>query len=77
MSFSKRVRRLREQKGLTWYRLAKLCGISKQGLAKLEQPGNDPKLSTLHKLAKALGVSLDELAGEGREEKSKRTKKRN
>jgi transcriptional regulator with XRE-family HTH domain len=76
MNFSERLRRLREQKGLTWYRLAKLSGITKQGLAKLERPGSDPRLSTLHKLAKTFGMSLDDLAGELEMGKPKRKPKR-
>jgi transcriptional regulator with XRE-family HTH domain len=73
MSFQDRLRRLREERGLTWYRLAKLSGITKEGLAKLEQPGSDPKLSTLRKLAAALGVTVEELV-RGETEKPKRKK---
>jgi transcriptional regulator with XRE-family HTH domain len=59
MDFNERLRRLREHQGLTRYRLAKLSGISKDGIKKLEQPGSDPKLSTLYKLARALHVNID------------------
>jgi transcriptional regulator with XRE-family HTH domain len=73
MSFQSRLRRLRQKKGLTWYRLAKLSGITKEGLAKLERPRSDPKLSTLRKLAAALGVTVEELvAGETEEPKRRR-----
>jgi transcriptional regulator with XRE-family HTH domain len=71
MSFAERLRRLRLERGLTWYRLAKLSGVTKQGLAKLERPGSDPRLSTLRKLAKAFGLSLSELV-EGETAKPKR-----
>lgn len=75
MRFNERLRRLRKQKGLTWYRLAKLSGISKDGLKKLEQPGSDPKLSTLHKLAQGLGVPVEELVRDKAEKpKGKRGK---
>jgi transcriptional regulator with XRE-family HTH domain len=60
-SFAEQLRRVREAKGMTRYRLAKLSGLSSEGVNKLEQPRNDPKLSTLLKLANALGVSLYEL----------------
>jgi transcriptional regulator with XRE-family HTH domain len=67
--FSRHLQRLRERRGLTRYRLAKLSGISKEGIGKLEQPGSDPKLSTLFKLAAALGVSARALVPVGKEAK--------
>jgi len=63
--FAARLRRFRREKGITRYRLGKLAGISTQAVSNLEQRGSDPKLSTLHKLARALGVGIDELAGAG------------
>jgi transcriptional regulator with XRE-family HTH domain len=45
--------------------LASASGITLSGLTSLEQGANtDPRLSTLIKLARTLGVSLDELAAE-------------
>jgi transcriptional regulator with XRE-family HTH domain len=55
--FSKLFRRLREAKGVTCYRLAQQTGLSQQAVLNLEQAGADPKLSTLLKLAAALGVN--------------------
>jgi transcriptional regulator with XRE-family HTH domain len=75
MSFSERLRRLREQKGLTWYRLAKISGVAKQALARLEQPNSNPTLATLRKLARALAVTVEELV-RGEIEELKRAKKR-
>jgi transcriptional regulator with XRE-family HTH domain len=75
MRFHERLRDSREQKGLTWYRLAKLSGIPKQTLARLEQPTSNPTLDTLRRLAKALDVTVAELV-EGETEKPKRTPKR-
>jgi transcriptional regulator with XRE-family HTH domain len=60
-TFAERLSYLREQRDMTRYRLAQLSGISKEGISKLEQPGSDPKLSTLVKLAQALGVKTWEL----------------
>jgi transcriptional regulator with XRE-family HTH domain len=54
--FSERLRRVREAKGVTPYRLAQITGLSKQGVLNLEEEGADPKLSTVVKLAKALGI---------------------
>jgi transcriptional regulator with XRE-family HTH domain len=59
--FSSRLRRLRESRGITSYRLAQLTGLSKQGAINLEQAGADPKLSTVLRLAEALGVEPCEL----------------
>jgi transcriptional regulator with XRE-family HTH domain len=46
------------------YRLAKESGLSTEGVSKLETAGSDPKLSTLYKLAEALGVGARELVPE-------------
>ena len=51
--FGKRLKRIREEKGITQYRLAQLTGMSKQGVINLELPNADPKLSTIIKLAEA------------------------
>jgi transcriptional regulator with XRE-family HTH domain len=59
--FASHLRRLREEKGITRYRLAKLAGLSIEGACRLEEAGSDPKLSTLFKLAPALGVEPAEL----------------
>src|SRR5262245_61020699 len=59
--FAKRLRRVRESRGMSPYRLARLTGLSKQGALNLELPGADPKLSTIVKLAGALGVQPWEL----------------
>ena len=77
MNFARRLRQLRRASGLTLYRLAQLSGLSKETIRLLEQPGSDPRLSTLGKLAKALGVSIQELVrAEGKPAKPKRTPKR-
>src|SRR5262245_57986840 len=52
--FPSRLKQLREERGWTRYRLAKLTGISKEGISNLEREDADPKLSTLRKLAGAL-----------------------
>jgi transcriptional regulator with XRE-family HTH domain len=59
--FATRLRELREARGWTRYRLAKLAGLTTEGVVKLERPGSDPKLSTLAKLAGALGSPVCEL----------------
>jgi transcriptional regulator with XRE-family HTH domain len=61
--FSRRLPAVRQAAGLSRYRLAKVTGLSKQGVVNLELPGSNPTLDTLGLLARALGVSLDVLAG--------------
>lgn len=61
---AERLRSLRVLRKLTQPELAARAGISLSLLAKLEQgQTNNPRLDTLRALAKALGVTLDELAG--------------
>jgi transcriptional regulator with XRE-family HTH domain len=62
--FAGLLRRLRESRGWTMYRLAKLSGLTGEGISKLEEAGSDPRLSTLFKLATAFGVELSELLPE-------------
>lgn len=60
-----RLRSLRESKKLTQQQLATAAGLSLSVLSRIEYGGTpDPRISTLRALAKALGVSLDDLAGE-------------
>jgi len=60
----KNLKKLRNKKGWSQERLAREAGISYITLVKIER-GNiqNPKLETLMKLAKALGVSIDKLVG--------------
>ncbi len=58
----KNIKKLRNKKGWSQEKLAREAGISYQTLIKIEQSRiKNPKLQTLVKLAKALGVSLDDL----------------
>jgi transcriptional regulator with XRE-family HTH domain len=56
-----KVKRLREQRGMTQEQLAEKAGISRTYLARLETARHDPTLSMLEKLAKALGVKVGRL----------------
>ena len=58
------LKKLREKKGLSQDRLAKLADVANNTIIKIEQGENiNPTLDTLKKIAKALGVGLDELTG--------------
>lgn len=59
---SKNLKKLREKKGLSQDRLAKLADIANNTIIKIEQGENqNPTLDTLKKLAKALEISVDDL----------------
>jgi transcriptional regulator with XRE-family HTH domain len=56
-TFADRLRALRLQAGITQYRLAKLSGLTNQGVSRLEK-GGQPSWATVQKLAGALGVEV-------------------
>jgi len=61
---SNNLKKLREKKGLSQDRLAKLADVANNTIIKIEQGENiNPTLDTLKKMAKALEVSVDELIG--------------
>jgi transcriptional regulator with XRE-family HTH domain len=51
-----RIKTLRERRGLTQEQLAERAGVSRTYLARLETGKQDPTLSTIEKLARALSV---------------------
>jgi transcriptional regulator with XRE-family HTH domain len=59
-----RLRSIREGKGVSLRGLKKLSGVAVATLARIEAEGYDPRLSTLRRIAKALGVTVAELIGE-------------
>lgn len=56
-----RLKTLRKARGMSQEALAKRSGISRTYLARLETARQDPTLSTLEKLAKALKVPIEKL----------------
>ena len=61
---ARNLKKLREKKGLSQDRLAKLADVANNTIIKIEQGENiNPTLATLKKIVEALGVSLDELTG--------------
>jgi len=64
-SLAARLKAIREAKGLTKYRLAKLSGISQTYIYRLELGEiKNPRRDTLQELAKGLNISLAQLVGE-------------
>ena len=61
-NLSKNVKRLREAKGLSQEKLARLADVANNTLIKMETGENkNPTLETLKKVSKALEVSVDDL----------------
>src|SRR3954468_20894120 len=58
-TFGQRLAGLREAKGLTKYALAKLTGLTKQAISRIESEGRSPTWDTVQLLAKALGVTCE------------------
>jgi len=62
----KRLRSIREKQGVTLRELRKRSGVAVSNLARYEAGEGDPRLSTLRKVAKALGVTVSVLIGESK-----------
>jgi len=61
-NLAKNVKRLREAKGLSQEKLARLADVANNTLIKMETGENkNPTLETLVRVAKALDVSINEL----------------
>ena len=67
MTIGKRIAALRKEKGLPQEELAQHMGVSGQAVSKWENDQTCPDISALPKLARLLGVSVDELL-EGKQE---------
>ena len=61
MTIGKRIALLRKEKGLTQEELATHMGVSPQAVSKWENDQTCPVISALPRLARLLGVSVDEL----------------
>jgi transcriptional regulator with XRE-family HTH domain len=54
-----RVRRVRESLGLSQLELSRRSGIAQESLSRIETGRRDPRLGTLQRLARGMGLSLD------------------
>lgn len=61
MTLAEKMKQLREKKGLKQKEVAALMGISQQAYGQYESGTREPKMDTLNRIAKALGVSKYEL----------------
>ena len=63
-----RIRALREEQALSLRALAERCGLSANAISLIERGENSPTVSSLHLLARALGVSITDFFESDREE---------
>ena len=59
LSVALQIRWSRHDAGLSQAELARRAGVSQQQIAKLEQPGENPTIGTLQRIARALETCLD------------------
>ena len=55
------IRNKRKEKGISQEELAKRCGVSRQTINAIENDKYDPTLSLAFRLARELGLPVDEL----------------
>jgi transcriptional regulator with XRE-family HTH domain len=61
-SIAKNIKKLRQEKGISQDRLSKLADLSLNTIVNVEAGNNqNPTIETIEKIAKAFGVSIDEL----------------
>ena len=65
LKLGERIKKLREDKGFTRYRLTQLTGISGHHIKGIEEGTRQPTIDTLEKLIVPLGVTLSELFNDG------------
>ena len=56
MTIGERIRMIRKEKKLTQKQLGELCNIAEPTIRRYELGGLNPKIQTIEKIAKALGV---------------------
>ena len=61
IQFGKKLREARLKKDLSQGDVAKILGVHRSYISGLERGRRNPSLLTVHKVAKALGVSVNEL----------------
>lgn len=59
--FGKRIREIRLKKNLSQGDVARILGVHRTYISGLERGARTPSLLTVHKVAKALGVSAKEI----------------
>lgn len=61
MTIGENIKRIRKEKGLTQKQLGDLCQMADSAVRRYELGKSTPKIQTLHKIAKGLGVPVQAL----------------
>jgi transcriptional regulator with XRE-family HTH domain len=61
MTIGENIRRIRKENNLTQKQLGNLCGMADSAIRRYELGKSIPKLKTLHKIAKGLGIPVHTL----------------
>jgi len=61
MEVGKKLRKLREDKNMSMYRLTQITGVSGHHIKGIEEGARQPTIETLERLTTALGSSLAEI----------------
>lgn len=61
--FGRRLRKIAKERGITLKELEVSSGLSHNSLWKYLSYGGNPQMWSVYRLAKALGVTMDELVG--------------
>ncbi len=64
MDIAKRLKKIRNAKGYSVYKLSQLSGISETHIRDLERGDRNPSLDTIYRIADILGLSLSEFLNE-------------
>ena len=70
MTMGEKIKQLRNEKGLSQEKLAEELNVSRSAVAKWETDGGIPEIDNLIQLATVFDISLDELLGNTKEQKS-------
>ena len=61
MTLAEKIRKIREEKGMTQKQVAAIMGISQQAYSQYESGAREPKPETMGRIAIALGVDIHDL----------------
>ena len=70
MTVGEKIKQLRNEKGLSQEKLAEKLNVSRSAVAKWETDGGIPEIDNLIQLTTVFDISLDELLGNTKEQKS-------
>jgi DNA-binding XRE family transcriptional regulator len=69
MELGKRLKKCRLEKGYSQYRLSDISGVPRITIIRIERGEVDPRMSTLRRISKALGVEVSDFLNKTKEDK--------